>query len=114
MRGIGQKFSGSDGTAASDAGRDDRDFSRVTVRKTSDDCIVAIIVRGLLLRAVDQPILTLRIVAVGNPEAGHVGIVCKMKTQRIGEAKRPGVIEGSNKDRRSTAEIGQVGRRLSP
>src|SRR5579862_9085738 len=113
MRGVRQKFSGSDGAATSDAGRDDRDFPCVTVSKTGDDCIVAIVVRGLLLGAVDQPILTLWILAVGNPEAGHVWIIRKMKTQRIGEAKRPGIIEGSNKNRGAVAQISKVGRRLS-
>jgi hypothetical protein len=96
MGGIGKKFSGGDSASASDAGRDNRDLSGVMVGKAGDDRVVAIIVCGLLFGVVNQPILALWIVAVGNPEAGHIGIICKMKAQRIGQAKRPDTIEGPN------------------
>jgi hypothetical protein len=59
MRRVDQKFTRGDGSAAACSGRHGCNLSRVAVEQARHDAIVAVVVGGLLLRPINEPIVTI-------------------------------------------------------
>ena len=57
MRKVDQKPTRSDGPAAAHSGRHDSNLCRVAVEEARHDAIVAVVVGGLLLPAINEPIV---------------------------------------------------------
>jgi hypothetical protein len=108
--GFGEEFPCGDRAAAANSGDDDGQVPRIWVGEPGHNRIVAIAVDGHLHGPVDRPGGARRGCTIHNLVLGHVGVVGKVKAQGFGEPQGPGVIEGSDKDRRSIAQIFQAGR----
>jgi hypothetical protein len=59
VRRVDQKLTRRDGPAAAYSGCHDCNLSRVAVEEARHDAIVAVVVGGLLLRSINEPIVTI-------------------------------------------------------
>jgi len=66
VRRVDQKLTRSDGPAAAYSGRHDCNLSRLAIEDARHDAIVAVVVGGLLLRPINEPIVTIGACASAN------------------------------------------------
>src|ERR1700684_4331305 len=109
MGGVDKNLAGGDGAAAADSCGHNGDLYRIAVSKLGDDGIVALVVVCLMFGAINNPVDSVRVIAVGNPETRHVGVVGEVVAQRFGESKRPSIVEGPHEHGRPVAQVGEIG-----
>src|ERR1700722_9596252 len=113
MGGVDEKLAGGDSAAAADTCGHNKDLSRIAISELGDDGIVAIVVGCLLFRAIDNPVNSVRVIAVGYPETRHIGVICEVEAQRLGQSKRPSVVECPYEHGRPVAQVGESSRGFS-
>src|SRR5260370_39208971 len=106
---VSQKPTGSTCAVTADASRDDNKLIGIGVYQPRHNRIILVGSSGLLLRTIQHPAAFSGISAVFDPKLRHCSVVCKMKTQRGSQLKRPTIIKSADKDGRGAAEIGQAG-----